>query len=723
MNRLSGEIPVELGDLSNLVNLRLDGNRLTGVIPAELGRLSRLTGFDVVDNQLSGEIPPELADLKQLGRLFLSRNLGLTGCIPDDLMAVEDNDFEHMGFQPCDVLERSVLVMLFRATDGDNWTNNDSWLSDAPLGQWHGVSTDPHGRVVSLDLAENEVSGGIPRGLSHLTLLQQLRLGGNQIGGCLPPVLLAVPDNDLHVLDLPDCPPPATMDDVRALPWFADGLNEDEKWAVNSLRRFVGSEDDLDQRLADQVVYAGWFTDGIVWEEAWTIGVLADIVANYRHLLTTVVEFGWAFDDNLPWREWNTITRVRDLEGFSPGSGVLLVEFPWLYDDITDVEDQALAVVRHLAEFSPGLEAHIIGLPWFADGITPDDTRATRGLGNVFSAARTLKRDPFELLTLLAEEADGPYRPLETMAMLSIGQAPFEEEEERKRLLEELTSADWFADGLTDMERVHIIAHGTNNSEYRNLPNFSSGIIDSEVVDLPLAGEVKLWVVGSSTVQWEDVFELLEEAATGSEWLFADPFPYGEVVVSIVGRFDYDGNTRFFGGLSIDYGRHIALIDGLSKETLRGIVHHEVAHSYFNGLMGHSWFIEAGAEYAREFTFDLKGYSAVYDRDRLRLLVRNHCTSRGVPNIVEALADDPSVPRYCRNMIGMLMLLDLEEVVGVKAMRAALGELHHVATTRNVTNSDREIYEAFMKHAPPGTELEVRELWDSLYGPFAEDEG
>ncbi len=114
----------------------------------------------------------------------------------------------------------------------------------------------------------------------------------------------------------------------------------------------------------------------------------------------------------------------------------------------------------------------------------------------------------------------------------------------------------------------------------------------------------------------------------------------------------------------------------MSEEGLRGVIHHEVAHTYFNNLMGHSWFIEAGAEYTREFIHELQGYSALNDLDRLKLLVRNHCTSRGVPNVVEALSDGPAIPRFCRNMIGMQLLLELEEAVGVKAMSAALGELH-----------------------------------------------
>ena len=40
--------------------LYLYDNQLTGEIPPELGRLSNLTGLFLHGNQLTGEIPPEL---------------------------------------------------------------------------------------------------------------------------------------------------------------------------------------------------------------------------------------------------------------------------------------------------------------------------------------------------------------------------------------------------------------------------------------------------------------------------------------------------------------------------------------------------------------------------------------------------------------------------------------------------------------------------------------
>ena len=83
-NELSGEIPPELGSLSNLLGLDLGGNDLSGEIPAWLGSLSNLTHLYLAGNELSGEIPAELGSLSNLEWLFLSEN-ALSGEIPAEL--------------------------------------------------------------------------------------------------------------------------------------------------------------------------------------------------------------------------------------------------------------------------------------------------------------------------------------------------------------------------------------------------------------------------------------------------------------------------------------------------------------------------------------------------------------------------------------------------------------------------------------------------------------
>ena len=97
---LSGEIPRELGDLSNLTRLILDDNQLTGPIPPELGNLSNLTHLILDDNQLTGPIPSELGNLDNLVWLYLAGNQ-LGGCVPARLQDVQDNDFDDLGRPFC----------------------------------------------------------------------------------------------------------------------------------------------------------------------------------------------------------------------------------------------------------------------------------------------------------------------------------------------------------------------------------------------------------------------------------------------------------------------------------------------------------------------------------------------------------------------------------------------------------------------------------------------
>jgi len=79
-----GEIPSEIGALTNLTILGLSFNQLTGYIPVQISDLVNLEYLSLRDNYLTGEIPPEIGNLINLGQLELQNNQ-LSGEIPPEI--------------------------------------------------------------------------------------------------------------------------------------------------------------------------------------------------------------------------------------------------------------------------------------------------------------------------------------------------------------------------------------------------------------------------------------------------------------------------------------------------------------------------------------------------------------------------------------------------------------------------------------------------------------
>ena len=90
------------------------------------------------------------------------------------------------GEMPAPADDRAALEALYDATNGANWSRNDNWKTDEPLGQWFGVRTNSDGRVTRLDLSENQLSGTIPAEIGNLTSLTTLSISFNQLSGTIP---------------------------------------------------------------------------------------------------------------------------------------------------------------------------------------------------------------------------------------------------------------------------------------------------------------------------------------------------------------------------------------------------------------------------------------------------------------------------------------------------------------------------------------------------------
>lgn len=176
--------------LGRVRELDLTQNGLDGRLPASLGKLVSMTRLQIGDNpDLSGRLPTSLS-LTPLEELRYA-NTGL--CAPVEAWFQEwlgaVGQHEGTGLLCPPLSDREILAALYETTDGANWEESGNWVTDAPLGEWHGVETNAEGRVVSLDLRRNGLRRPIPPELGGLSELETLILFANRLSGPIPPEL------------------------------------------------------------------------------------------------------------------------------------------------------------------------------------------------------------------------------------------------------------------------------------------------------------------------------------------------------------------------------------------------------------------------------------------------------------------------------------------------------------------------------------------------------
>ena len=222
---------VDVDPMGRVLTLDLAGNGLVGGLPSILGRLTELTELRIGENGgLAGRLPVSLTRLS----LSVLHYAGTDLCSPADdsfrtwLGGVASH--EGTGVECAPVVDRDILFDLYRTTGGPSWVNSDNWLTDAPLVEWWGVETDASGRVVSLDLGSNGLSGPLPAELVSLANVIHLDVSGNAVFGPIPPELgglTSLSRLDLASNDLSGPIPPelGSLANLRSLGLRDNGLS------------------------------------------------------------------------------------------------------------------------------------------------------------------------------------------------------------------------------------------------------------------------------------------------------------------------------------------------------------------------------------------------------------------------------------------------------------------------------------------------------------------
>ncbi|XP_020547211.1 probable LRR receptor-like serine/threonine-protein kinase RFK1 [Sesamum indicum] len=177
VNRLSGEIPKELGNITSLTYLNLEGNQLSGAVHADIGRLINLKTLILSSNQLTGQLPSSFADLINLSDFRINDN-NLSGRIPDFIQNWKQLTKLEMfasGLEGPIPLNISLLNML-----------TDLRISDlkGPAQEFPVLRSTPG--LVTLILRNCKITGEIPAYVWRLRLLQILDVSFNRLVGKIP---------------------------------------------------------------------------------------------------------------------------------------------------------------------------------------------------------------------------------------------------------------------------------------------------------------------------------------------------------------------------------------------------------------------------------------------------------------------------------------------------------------------------------------------------------
>ena len=158
--------------------------------------------------------------------------------------------------------------------------------------------------------------------------------------------------------------PHVPMDRIATIPWVADGLTAQERFAADALDTIA----DASEAAFWELIGKSWLSDGLVLKERLALYGLRDIANSYGPHATDVLRLVVAmpFMETIEDDDSSALSTIAMMAGESPEIAAQQILSSEPLVDITDEMTRGVAV-RYM---DPAVAEFIRGMSWFQDGVT-----------------------------------------------------------------------------------------------------------------------------------------------------------------------------------------------------------------------------------------------------------------------------------------------------------------------------------------------------------------
>lgn len=483
-----------------------------------------------------------------------------------------------------------------------------------------------------------------------------------------------------------------------------------------------------------------WLADGVLGHDLRALDELASIARVDPELATDISEYDW-FRDGVNYNDPYSSEPValRRLGAISELSQELLAvvqSHAWIADDMNHFESGALHDLHRISTLDIDLSIEAARSPWVADGVVKYEASA---LADLFDLT---EQDPAVARQYLQYSLQTPVRASDVYLISYIETLRSQDDNRYHQLIHQ----PWFQDGLDATERAAITAFTSVASDdfYRLL---TSGHSQSKTITLPLTGDVTLWAFQLDPFPaGEELLDLGAEAVRWSEEFMGVAFPTNSIIYFFVGYQDIFGGRQSV-GVNFEHEKIRFVREATGRfnrnSSNKNTAYHETAHYYFHSL-GPEWIDEGGAEFMTAYINDRMGYQSLeIQLHDTETIAKEICAGSGLGTIYQLrrsaaglseaeYADDSLIVekrRWCTYVLGEYLLLSLYFAMGKDGLAAALRELYLIESHGTVTvgepsakrPTDVAVFQAFLRHTPPGREHAVRDVYRRIHGGFMSD--